>query len=76
MSISECDVPEGFFEIFEGPDNFNRWANSKYPHSFSLMGEYMDTEISEAFWDCYTYNPKLTEEEITRIMHEFIEEHK
>ena len=47
------------------------WANSKYPYSISFLGE-IDDNFPECFWECYTYNPKYSEEEIFAIIKEYI----
>jgi hypothetical protein len=73
-TISGCDLPEGFFEICEEPEHFTDWANYKYPRSFSYVGEIPDSEITQQLWEVYTYNPKLPEAEVTRIMREYLEE--
>lgn len=61
--------------LLKDPDQFTDWANWKYPNSFSYVGETMDSDISEWFWDCYTHNPRLTEQEVLDIMCEYFERH-
>jgi hypothetical protein len=74
---SDCAVflrssDDEFFQSFiEDLDGFMDWANSKYPYSVSYVGE-IDEKNAECFWDCYTYNPKYSEEEIMAIIEEYI----
>ncbi len=63
---------ESLDNILENPDQFTDWANWKYPNSFSLMSEFIDSEISEWFWICYTFNPMLSEAEVLDIMREYL----
>ena len=74
MSYTECDVPKDMYSIATCPDEFYVWADKKYPNYFSCVGEIPETEVTECFWEAFTYNPKLSEAEVTRIMHEFVEE--
>lgn len=71
-SDSGFDLPSDSEDILEDPDQFTDWANSKYPNSFSLVSEYIDSEISEWFWICYTYNPMLSDAEVLDIMREYV----
>ena len=71
VSDGPC-LPSNSEDILEDPDLFTDWANSKYPNSFSLVGEYIDSDISEWFWDCYTYNPMLIKAEVASIMGEYL----
>jgi hypothetical protein len=59
---------------FEEPDTFTIRANSKYPDSFSVVSEFLDTDIGQDFYICYTYNPKLTKKEVLKIMRELGED--
>ena len=72
VSDGGFDLPSRSEEILEDPDLFTDWANLKYPNSFSLVGESIHSEISEWFWDCYTYNPMLSKAEVLDIMREYV----
>ena len=60
--------------LLADPQIFTDWANDRYPHSFSSAGEAYDSEYSQWFWDCYTYNPMLSEDEAVEIMKQYISE--
>ena len=60
--------------LLDDPQNFTDWANDRYPHSFSSAGEAYDSQYSQLFWECYTYNPMLSEEEAVEIMKQYINE--
>ena len=69
------DVPEEVFEdVFEDVEQFTDWGNLKYPNSFSFVYEDLDSDKTEWFWECYTYNPKLSKEEVINLMRKYWEE--
>ena len=60
--------------IYCDPYGFMDWANEMYPDSFSVVYEIPDQEKTHLLWEAYTYNPKLSEKEVIRIMVEYLEE--
>ena len=64
--------------LFEDLEHFMDWANDKYPNSISFLYEDADEEpgAGEAwFWECHTYNPKYSQEEIRTLIKEYIEDY-
>jgi hypothetical protein len=49
----------------EYPYEDSGWDGS---HPFSLVSEFVDSSTSDLFWTCFTYDPKLSENEVLDFM--------
>ena len=56
-------------QISEDPEYITTKANKKYGNVMSCVGEASD--ISDYYWEYWTYNPKLTEKEVMNTIAEF-----
>ena len=45
-------------------------VNEEYGNVFSCVGQSMPSDISQAYWEYWTYDPGLSEEEVVEMIGE------
>lgn len=70
--IEEQFDSETLAQIAEDLEFMSTKANEKYEKVISSVGAAMPSDISQAYWQYWTYNPELSEEELVDIISEFV----